>query len=882
MLTGNQIRTRFLQYFEKHGHTVVPSSPLIPHQDPTLLFINAGMNQFKDVFLGREKRDYVRAASAQKCVRAGGKHNDLENVGQTARHHTFFEMLGNFSFGDYFKDQAIAFAWEFLTVEMGLPMDRLWVTVFREDDEAYNIWRDRIGVPVERIVRMGEKDNFWSMGDTGPCGPCSEILIDQGDSMSCGTACGIGDCDCDRFLELWNLVFMQFDRAADGTLNPLPKPSIDTGMGLERITAVMQGVQSNYDCDLLRGIIGHVEELSGRRYGDDAAHDMSMRVIADHSRATAFLIADGVLPSNEGRGYVLRRIMRRAARHAKMLGFAEPVLYRTATYVLQSMAQAYPEPAQRADYVAKIVKIEEERFIQTLDNGLRILTEEVERLKAAGASVLPGDIAFKLYDTFGFPLDLTADILRSANVTIDEDGFEACMEEQRQKAREHWKGSGEEAVAAVYRQLVEEGRRTRFTGYEQLTGQGEVLAILLDGQPVSSAPTGARVEIVTSATPCYGESGGQTGDRGTLATAEARVAISDTRKPLPELLVHVGEITSGILRTGATATLTVDGERRQATVLNHTATHLLQTALIEVLGDHVKQAGSLVTPERLRFDFIHFSALSAEELEQVENLVNLRIRENATVETGEMSHEEAVGAGATALFGEKYGDRVRVVRVGDISMELCGGTHARAAGDIGLFKILQETGIAAGVRRIEAVTGARALEMVRDQERTLDHLAALIKTDRPQLELRLRKLLERQKELERELESLHGRLNADQAGSLLQQQGQVAGVPVVCARVDNLDGKALRELADQVRDRLPSGIVVLGSAHDGKAGLLVGVSKDLNARLPAGQLIKQLAAMVGGGGGGRPDLAQAGGSRPEQLDAALAAAPALIEQALQN
>lgn len=882
MLTGNQIRTRFLQYFEKHGHTVVPSSPLIPHQDPTLLFINAGMNQFKDVFLGREKRDYVRAASAQKCVRAGGKHNDLENVGQTARHHTFFEMLGNFSFGDYFKDQAIAFAWEFLTVEMGLPKDRLWVTVFREDDEAYNIWRDRIGVPVERIVRMGEKDNFWSMGDTGPCGPCSEILIDQGDSMSCGTACGIGDCDCDRFLELWNLVFMQFDRAADGTLTPLPKPSIDTGMGLERITAVMQGVQSNYDCDLLRGIIGHVETLSGKRYGDDAAHDMSMRVIADHSRATAFLIADGVLPSNEGRGYVLRRIMRRAARHAKMLGFAEPVLYRTATYVLQSMAEAYPEPAQRTDYVAKIVKLEEERFIQTLDNGLRILTEEVERLKAAGAGVLPGDIAFKLYDTFGFPLDLTADILRGENVTIDEDGFEACMEEQRQKAREHWKGSGEEAVAAVYRQLVEEGRRTRFTGYEQLTGQGEVLAILLDGQPVSSAPAGARVEIVTSATPFYGESGGQTGDRGTLATAEAQVEVSDTRKPLPELLVHIGVITAGTLRTGATATLTVDGERRQATVLNHTATHLLQTALIEVLGDHVKQAGSLVTPERLRFDFIHFSALSAEELEQVENLVNLRIRENAAVETGEMSHEEAVAAGATALFGEKYGDRVRVVRVGDISMELCGGTHARAAGDIGLFKILQETGIAAGVRRIEAVTGVRALEVVRDQERTLDHLAALIKTDRPQLELRLRKLLERQKELERELESLHGRLNADQAGNLLRQQVKVADVPVVCARVDNLDGKALRELADQVRDRLPSGIVVLGSAHDGKAGLLVGVSKDLTKRLQAGALIKELAAMVGGGGGGRPDLAQAGGSRPEQLDAALAAVPTLIEQALQN
>jgi alanyl-tRNA synthetase len=879
-MTGNDIRTRFLQFFQERGHTVVPSSALIPHNDPTLLFINAGMNQFKDVFLGHEKRDYVRATSAQKCVRAGGKHNDLENVGQTARHHTFFEMLGNFSFGDYFKQDAIAHAWQFLTGEMGLPKDKLWVTVFREDDEAYAIWRDQIGIPESRLIRMGEKDNFWSMGDTGPCGPCSEILIDQGESMTCGDDCGIGDCDCDRYLELWNLVFMQFNRDADGTMNPLPKPSIDTGMGLERITAVMQGVRSNYDCDLLRGIIAYVEELSGKRYGDDAAHDMSMRVIADHSRATAFLIADGVLPSNEGRGYVLRRIMRRAARHAKMLGFAEPVLYRTAGFVLQTMAEAYPESTQRCDYVAKIVKIEEERFIQTLDNGLRILNEEVAGLRAAGANVLPGDIAFKLYDTFGFPLDLTADILRGENVTIDEAGFEACMEEQRQKAREHWKGSGEEAIAGIYRQLLEEGLRTRFIGYDALTGQGEVLAILLDGQPVASAPQGAQVEIVTSATPFYGESGGQTGDRGTIATADANVIISDTRKPLPELFVHVGEIATGTLRIGDTAILTVDLERRQATALNHTATHLLQAALVEVLGEHVKQAGSLVTPERLRFDFIHFSAMSAEELDQVETLVNRRIRENAGVDTREMAHDEAVAAGATALFGEKYGDKVRVVRVGDISMELCGGTHAHASGDIGLFKILQETGIAAGVRRIEAVTGVRALEVVRDQERTLDHLAALIKTDRPQLEVRLRKLLERQKELERELESLQGKLNADQAGDLLQQAVNIDGINVVCGRVDNLDGKALRELADQVRDRLPSGVLVLGSAHDGKAGLLVAVTKDLTKQLQAGTLVKQLAAMVGGGGGGRPDLAQAGGSNPEHLGEALASVPQLITQAL--
>ncbi|MGE4492282.1 MAG: alanine--tRNA ligase [Syntrophotalea sp.] len=879
-MTGNEIRTRFLQFFQQRGHSVVPSSALIPHNDPTLLFINAGMNQFKDVFLGREKRDYTRATSAQKCVRAGGKHNDLENVGQTARHHTFFEMLGNFSFGDYFKHDAITYAWQFLTEEMRLPKDKLWVTVFREDDEAYGIWRDQIGIPEERLIRMGEKDNFWSMGDTGPCGPCSEILIDQGESMSCGANCGIGDCDCDRYLELWNLVFMQFNRDADGTMSPLPKPSIDTGMGLERISAVMQGVQSNYDCDLLRGIIAYVEELSGKRYGDDAAHDMSMRVIADHSRATAFLIADGVLPSNEGRGYVLRRIMRRAARHAKMLGFGEPVLYRTATFVLQSMADAYPEPAQRADYVARIVKLEEERFIQTLDNGLRILTEEVERLKAAGANTLPGGVAFKLYDTFGFPLDLTADILRSENVIIDEQGFEACMEEQRQKAREHWKGSGEEAIAGIYRQLAEEGIKSFFTGYDTLSDRSDILAILVDGQTVASAPEGAKVEIVTAATPFYGESGGQTGDHGIITTADARVSVRDTRKPLPELLVHVGEVASGTLRTGDAATLEVDAERRRATALNHTATHLLQAALIEVLGDHVKQAGSLVTPERLRFDFVHFSAMTPQELDKVETLVNCRIRQNAGVDTREMAHEEAVGAGATALFGEKYGEKVRVVRVGDISMELCGGTHAQASGDIGLFKILQETGIAAGVRRIEAVTGTKALEVIKDQERTLDHLANLIKTDRPQLETRLRKLLERQKELEREVESLQGRLNADQAGDLLRQAVAIDGVSVVCGRVDNLDGKALRELADQVRERMTSGVLVLGSAHDGKAGLLVAVTKDLTRRLQAGALVKQLAAMVGGGGGGRPDLAQAGGSKPELLGEALASVPQVITEAL--
>lgn len=882
MITGNEIRMRFLKYFEQRNHTVVPSSSLIPHHDPTLLFANAGMNQFKDLFLGREKRDYVRATSAQKCVRAGGKHNDLENVGRTARHHTFFEMLGNFSFGNYFKAEAIHYAWEFLTKEMCLPADKLWVTVFREDDEAYEIWRNQIGVPESRIVRMGEKDNFWSMGDTGPCGPCSEILIDQGEEMSCGEECGIGLCDCDRYLELWNLVFMQFDHDAEGNLNPLPKPSIDTGMGLERITAVVQGVHSNYDCDLLRGIIAFVEKLSGKTYGTDENDDVSMRVIADHSRATAFLISDGVLPSNEGRGYVLRRIMRRAARHAKMLGFQGPVLYRTACGVMESMAGAYPELVERVDYVAKVVKNEEERFMQTLDNGLRILNDEVEKLKKKQESVVPGEVVFRLYDTYGFPVDLTADIVKGEGFTLDEEGFEASMERQRQKAREHWKGSGEEAVSAIYRKLSEEGIQSEFTGYHALTDYATVLVILKEGEQVEKARQGDKVEIITSATPFYGESGGQMGDRGEISTGSARVRVLDTKRPLADLTVHVGEVLSGTFKKGEAADLTVEGATRQATALNHTATHILQAVLIKVLGDHVKQAGSLVTPERLRFDFTHFSALSAEQITRVEVEVNRRIRENQQIETREMSKEQAVAAGATALFGEKYGDTVRVVRMGEFSMELCGGTHAQASGDIGLFKILQETGIAAGVRRIEAVTGTRALEIVQQQERALDKLADLLKSDPDHLELRLQKLLERQKELEREVESLHGKLSADQAGQLLSQVREVAGIKMLAARVDAMDGKGMRELADQLRDRLQSGIIVLGCVFSGKANLLAAVTKDLTDRLHAGKLIGVLAERVGGRGGGRPDLAQAGGNQPEHLSGALEAAEGLIANMLKE
>ncbi|OQY19281.1 MAG: alanine--tRNA ligase [Desulfobacteraceae bacterium 4572_35.1] len=878
MLSANEIRSRFIQYFEKHGHQAVASSSLVPHNDPTLLFTNAGMNQFKDLFLGAETRDYVRATSSQKCVRAGGKHNDLENVGRTARHHTFFEMLGNFSFGDYFKRDAIRFGWEFLTVEMQLPVEDLWVSVFEDDDEAFNIWRDEIGVREERILRLGAKDNFWAMGDTGPCGPCSEIHIDQGEEMTCGPDCALGVCDCDRFLELWNLVFMQYERDASGTLTPLPKPSIDTGMGLERITAVVQGVKSNYDTDLLRAIIANIEQLAGKTYGDSEEVDVSMRVIADHSRATAFLIADGVLPSNEGRGYVLRRIMRRAARHAKMIGFNEPVLFKTARFVMDLMKDAYPELEQRREYVEKVVKNEEERFIQTLDNGLRILNDEIATLKRQGENIIPGETVFRLYDTFGFPVDLTADIVEGQSFSLDEAGFEQCMERQRQQARENWKGSGEEGIGAVYKKLAEQGVNTEFTGYDKLDDYGTVLALIKDGEVVDSASAGDSVEIVTSSTPFYGESGGQSGDIGSLSADKVKATITDTLKPLPQLLVHVATIDEGVLSVGDAVELHVDIEARMACASNHSATHILQAVLTDVLGDHIKQAGSLVTPDRLRFDFIHFSAMSADEIKTVEDEVNRRIRQNVEVKTKVMDKDSAVECGATALFGEKYGDNVRVVQMGDFSMELCGGTHAGATGNIGLFKIIQEAGIAAGVRRIEATTGVQALQTVQKQEQLIEKLATMVKSDRSQLEGRLKRLVEHQKELEREISTLQDRLGADRAASMMENVQNVGDIKLLAVRIDNLDSKQVREQADKLRDQLQSGVVVLGSVIDGKVALLVAVTKDLTGQVKAGDIIKPLAELVGGRGGGRPDMAQAGGSKPDQLDAALGAAANVLAE----
>ena len=871
-MTGNEIRTRFLTYFADRGHTVVSSSGIIPKNDPTLMFTNAGMNQFKDCFLGLEKRGYTRACSSQKCVRAGGKHNDLENVGRTARHHTFFEMLGNFSFGDYFKKEAIAYAWEFLTEDLKLDKSRLYVSVYTDDDEAADIWHFQEGIPRDRIFRFGEKDNFWSMGDTGPCGPCTEIFYDQGPEVGCGKPdCTVG-CDCDRYMEIWNNVFMQFNRSADGTMTPLPKPSVDTGMGLERITAVMQGVGSNYDTDLLQGIIRHVERLSGKKYGADEKDDVSMRVIADHSRAVTFLICDGALPSNEGRGYVLRRIMRRAARHAKMLGFAEPMLFHTVDAVRDMMGDSYPELLERETYIKKVVLAEEQRFAETLDRGLAILNDETATLRSAGKTVIPGDVLFKLYDTFGFPIDLTADIVEGEGFSIDEAGFEVCMERQREQAREHWKGSGEAGIAQVYKELHNRGLRSRFVGYDEMTVYAPVTAIVREGVEVESAMAGETIEVVTDTTPFYGDSGGQKGDRGMISTGNAHLEVVATSRPYPDLIVHHAVVREGTLATGDAADLKVELSSRGATARNHTATHLLQSALRQVLGDHVKQAGSLVAPDRLRFDFTHFSAMTDAEIRRVEELVNGFIMANDPVATTQMGINEAIEAGATALFDEKYGDTVRVVRVGDVSMELCGGTHVRASGDIGLFKIVTETGIAAGVRRIEALTGTGALGLVQQMEDEQRAMAALLKAEGGNPLDRLEKVLARQRELQREIESLQGKLNAAASGDLLSQVSEVNGVKLLAVQVQVEDIKALRDLSDTLKERIGEGVICLGAAIGGKANLLVAVTKGLSVRFKAGDIIKQLAPIVGGSGGGKPELAQAGGSSPEKLDEALAAA----------
>jgi alanyl-tRNA synthetase len=875
-MTGTEIRARFLKYFSDRGHTVVPSSGILPKNDPTLMFANAGMNQFKDCFLGMEDRGYYRAASSQKCVRAGGKHNDLENVGRTARHHTFFEMLGNFSFGDYFKKEAIGFAWEFLTKELGLDKSRLYVSVYTEDDEAADIWHLQEGVPRDRIFRFGEKDNFWSMGDTGPCGPCTEIFYDQGAEAGCGSPeCTVG-CDCDRYMEIWNNVFMQFNRSSDGTMTPLPKPSVDTGMGLERITAVMQGVTTNYDTDLLQGIIRHIERLSGKKYRASEKDDVSMRVIADHARAVTFLICDGALPSNEGRGYVLRRIMRRAARHAKMLGCAEPMLYNTVDAVRDMMGEVYPELLERESYIKKVVLAEEKRFAETLDRGLAILNDEVAKLRADGRRTIPGDVLFKLYDTYGFPTDLTGDIVESEGFDIDEAGFGICMERQREQAREHWKGSGEEGIAQVYKELHNRGVRSTFVGYDEMSAYAPVLAIIKSGDVVESADAGDTVEVVTESTPFYGESGGQKGDCGSISTGNAHLDVITSSRPFTDLIVHRGVVRDGILKSGDAADLKVSLQERNATARNHTATHLLQTVLRRVVGDHVKQAGSLVSADRLRFDFTHFSAMSDGEIRQIEDLVNGFVMANDDVVTKQMNVVEAIESGATALFDEKYGDTVRVVRVGDVSMELCGGTHVRAAGDIGLFKIVSEAGIAAGVRRIEALTGTGALGFVRHLEEEQRAIATMLKAEGGSSLDRLEKLLLRQKEMQREIEALQGRLNAAASGDLISRAVEVNDIRLLAVQVQVEDVKALRELSDTLKNRIGTGVIVLGAAIEGKANLLVAVTRELSAKIKAGDIIRQLAPIIGGSGGGKPELAQAGGPDSEKIADALARAAQVL------
>jgi alanyl-tRNA synthetase len=877
-LKANDLRKMFLDYFAERGHKIVPSSSLVPKNDPTLLFTNAGMVQFKGVFLGEDVRDYNRAVTSQKCVRAGGKHNDLENVGHTARHHTFFEMLGNFSFGDYFKKDAIAFAWEFLTTVVKLPKGKLWVTIYKDDDEAFKLWQDIAGVPADRIVRLGEKDNFWSMGDTGPCGPCSEIIIDQGEEISCGKpGCKVG-CDCDRYLEIWNLVFMQYNRDETGKLTPLPKPSIDTGMGLERLSSVVQKVRTNFETDLFQPIIKQIAALAGIAYHKDEQADISYQVIADHLRAMTFLISDGVLPSNEGRGYVLRRIIRRASRYARLIGINKPILYKLTGAVVDEMREAYPELVDSREHVAKVVLIEEERFATTLESGLALLNETVEKLKATGAKTIPGSVLFRLYDTFGFPLDLVADMARDMHFELDEAGYRSAMQEQREKARAAWAGSGEQKIKPIYKEVSTGVTKQVFTGYDMLEGTGSILAIIKGDKKITEAHDGDDVEIVLDQTPFYAASGGQVGDKGELLGEAAKFEVSDTVKPIENLIVHKGKVKKGSFRAGDAVLAKVETEDRLDTARHHTVTHILHATLRSVLGEHVKQAGSLVAPERLRFDFTHYTALTERERERIEELVNERIIENHPVETLVMDIDQAVASGAMALFDEKYGDKVRVVTVKDVSKELCGGTHTRASGDIGSFKIISEAGVAAGVRRIEAVAGRRAYRTFKREEQDLRDIAQLLKTTDLDVVPRVEKLVAQARNLERELDQFKHKLQSSQAGDVISEAREINGVNVLVKRVDNMEQKDLRDFGDKLRDKLGSGILALGSAKDEKVSLIVMVTRDLTDRFHAGKIIKEMAHILGGTGGGKPDMAQSGGKDAGKLDAALDALYGIIKK----
>jgi alanyl-tRNA synthetase len=855
-----EIRSAFLDYFATQRHTVVPSSSLVPGNDPTLLFTNAGMVQFKDVFLGKDPRPYVRAASSQRCVRAGGKHNDLENVGYTARHHTFFEMLGNFSFGDYVKRDAIFFAWDFLTQRLGIDPQRLWVTVYRDDDEAADLWIKQIGVPADRLTRLGEKSNFWSMGDTGPCGPCTEIFYDHGAHIPGGPP-GSPDEDGDRYVEIWNLVFMQFDRAADGQMTPLPKPSVDTGMGLERICAVMQGVQSNYDIDLFRALI----QAAAKLLGTQDLSSPSLRVIADHIRACAFLVADGVTPSNEGRGYVLRRIMRRAMRHGHKFG-AEPTFFAALLPALtQAMGEAYPVLVEKQLFIRDVLLKEGEQFARTLATGMTLLESALEQLGGSGGKVLDGEVAFRLYDTYGFPLDLTADIARERGYALDQAGFDSAMEAQRERAR------AASRFGVDLRAGPDLGTSTEFSGYEKVTDESRIVALLKDGVPVQCLASGEMGEVVLERTPFYAESGGQVGDTGELLANGGQTVfiVADTRKR-GAAFAHLGH-AAATLRVGDALMARIDDARRERTRRNHTATHLLHAALRETLGAHVQQKGSLVTPERLRFDFAHFQPVTAEELRRIERRVNEQVRANAVAETRSMRYDDAVTAGAVALFGEKYGDVVRVLSVGDFSTELCGGTHVRRAGDIGLFKITGESGVAAGVRRIEAVTGEGAMTYVEQSEELLKQVASLVRGTREDVSQRVEENLDQVRALEKQLRQLKDQLVSGQGADLASGAVDVGGVKVVATRLPGADAATLRSAVDQLKDRLKSAVIVLASVgEDARIVLVAGVTPDLVSRVKAGEIIGEVARQVGGRGGGRADFAQAGGSDVAALEAALA------------
>ncbi|MBL4397878.1 alanine--tRNA ligase [Klebsiella pneumoniae] len=859
-----EIRQAFLDFFHSKGHQVVASSSLVPHNDPTLLFTNAGMNQFKDVFLGLDKRNYSRATTAQRCVRAGGKHNDLENVGYTARHHTFFEMLGNFSFGDYFKQDAIKYAWELLTGEnwFALPKEKLWVTVYETDDEAFDIWANEVGVPRERIIRIGDNkgapfasDNFWQMGDTGPCGPCTEIFFDHGDHIWGGPP-GSPEEDGDRYIEIWNIVFMQFNRQADGTMEPLPKPSVDTGMGLERIAAVLQHVNSNYDIDLFRDLIASVAKVTG---ATDLTNK-SLRVIADHIRSCAFLVADGVIPSNENRGYVLRRIIRRAIRHGNMLGAKDTFFWKLVAPLIDVMGSAGDELKQQQAQVEQVLKTEEEQFARTLERGLALLDEELSKLKG---DTLDGETAFRLYDTYGFPVDLTADVCRERNIKVDEAGFEAAMEEQRRRARE---SSG---FGADYNAMIRVDGASEFKGYDHLELNGKVTALFIDGKAVDSVSAGQEAVVILDQTPFYAESGGQVGDKGELKGAGFSFAVSDTQK-YGQAIGHIGKVASGSLKVGDAVQADVDEARRQRIRLNHSATHLMHAALRQVLGTHVAQKGSLVNDKALRFDFSHFEAMKPEEIRAVEDLVNAQIRRNLAIETNIMDIDAARASGAMALFGEKYDDRVRVLRMGDFSTELCGGTHAARTGDIGLFRITSESGTAAGVRRIEAVTGEGAMAILHAQSDQLNDIAQLLKGDSHNLGEKVRAALERTRQLEKELQQLKEQAAAQESANLSSKAEEINGVKLLVSELTSVEPKMLRTMVDDLKNQLGSTIVVLATVADGKVSLIAGVSKDVTDRVKAGELVGMVAQQVGGKGGGRPDMAQAGGTDASALPAALA------------